>query len=143
MRRMLVAAAVLALAGCGPGFEGTFEGLLSSRVVCGSAADTAPFAASWRLDDNGRAITITPDVDPCVNYTAIPDGATADVRRQSCPSYSGGGFHYYPDVTSGTITVDGDDLDVEMLFTIRFTGSGVAAGAYCTDTWTGTLHRDT
>lgn len=127
-----------ALAGCGPAFEGTYSGTLYSTISCGGQSDVAAFDVTWLLTDEGDRIVIATG-GTCGNWNATPSGDSADIHPKACPAYTGGGFNFAPTLTDGTVTVDGDRLDVAFEISIGVTGG---ATGVCSDTTAGTLARE-
>lgn len=125
---------------CGPGFEGTFSGILTSTGSCsdgsgGSSSDSF----TWRIAEDAKLLTITTrgSCDP-VSARVASNGVSATFEPRNCPSFSNGTYSYFPQVTGGTVRLSNDDLIVAMQFYIGVTG---AASGSCKSTSTGTLVR--
>lgn len=132
--------AAVALTGCGPAFEGSFFGTLITAGACSDGSNGSESEnVRWTLVDNGDRVIVSPVGGTCGSYNTTPDGDRLVFASKACPGYSGELFDYSPTLTSGHATLDGDVLDVDVLFTVAVSGAGTGT---CTLHLTGTLFRE-
>jgi hypothetical protein len=136
------ATAVLGV-GCGPSWEGVFEGDAVSTFRCtdGSGDVQNVPEIRWTLEDLGESVTVAPRAGTCGAYTGRPEGNRLRMQPKNCPEFSAEGFLYRWTMSGGTLKLDGDNLIGELRFSYSvFFENGAPAGT-CSDTATVDLIR--
>lgn len=139
MRLVLVAVAVVALAGCGPDFSGSYAGGLTRSTLCSDGTggmDTRN--AEWSVADVGDELHITPIGGNCGTMLADISGSTAAVRVTTCPTVVANGFTTTESVTGGSVTFEGRTAIATLSGSVWVSGAGVGT---CSALTTGTLTR--
>lgn len=138
MRFALFVAAVLSVVACGPSFDGTYAGPLTSIGSCsdGSGVPSSTVQVRWVLSESGSGVDVTTG-GTCGDFAGdVPSGSTTDLRQKTCPAYSNGPYTYNSTVTGGTLTLSGSSLAVS--FQTNILVSGAASGS-CSTSTSGTL----
>jgi hypothetical protein len=132
----------LALTGCGPVWDGTFEGFAVSRQTCSDgSSSTDTFVYVWNIDDNRGALTITTNGD-CSPLSATVQGNQAQMSRKECPVQVEPGVAAWQDIlTGGTLTLREQSLDISLRGTLLYAFPDGTTGR-CDGTIAGSLDRN-
>jgi hypothetical protein len=133
MKRLLLVVAVALGLGCGGSvWEGTYTGTFFFSDICtdGFASNTDQ-NTEWMVTQNGGVLTISQGDAPwCGNLTADIEGSVAVFRPKVCLSYvASDGVTYYPELTSGTVSLNGDRLTGSENFMIDFSSGSCSREA--------------
>lgn len=142
MKKCLAALVVLLLAGCGGSAftDGTYAGSLTQSSTCSDgsgASQTGQF--SWALSQSGSTLTIT-DTGSCSPMTAAISGAAATLNQKNCGTQAISGGTETFSITGGTVTANGDKLQVASNSSATLNFSNGSSGN-CTGTLVGTLTK--
>jgi hypothetical protein len=133
----------LGLLGCGPDFNGTFSGNITTTGSCsdGSGVPQRTDHAEWEIEDRGDELVIDPVGGTCGNLTArmSKGGSMAEFAQKTCPSSTFDGVTVTSTFTGGTLSLSGESLAVSLLG--RVEASGAMSGT-CNVTMAGTLARE-
>ena len=140
MRNTSLVFVCLGLMGCGPEWNGTFVGTLSSTGFCsdGSSVPPSSDAVQVTLADNGDSVTWESNCGATF-IADINDDDQANLRQTSCPATTNAdGVTTSFTVEDGTLTLNDNTLQMEINFFVTVSGT---ISATCSVSSDGTLKR--
>lgn len=128
------------LVGCGPVWDGTFEGNIVIRYTCDDGSSgTDTIIAVWNLVEEANQLSVQTN-GQCSPISGETRGNTAQLSGKQCPVNREPTYIWQTVLSSGTLTLREPSLDVTL---VGYTRYGFADGTMgrCEEPGVGTLRR--